>query len=134
MGSRVEELNSVRASRLPLEPSPHFACLCDFLRSSDFYEPAICRRLGMSGLSEVLSGDRARITLSGESETLGVLIRLFLLGEALEVKALESAIPAGVVEAMKELGLLIQDPSDFAPPLTPLPNRGGESGVGPGRR
>jgi len=129
LGSRVEELNSVRASRLPLEPSPHFACLCDFLRSSDFYEPAICRRLGMSGLSEVLSGDRARITLSGESETLGVLIRLFLLGEALEVKALESAIPAGVVEAMKELGLLIQDPSDFAPPLTPLPNRGGELGV-----
>ena len=81
MGSRTEELNSVRALRLPLEPSPHFACLRDFLRNSDFYEPSICRRVGMTGLSDFLSGDRTRITLSGESDTLGVLIRLFLLGE-----------------------------------------------------
>jgi len=123
-------LNSVRALRLPFEPSPHFACLRDFLRKSNFYEPSICRRVGMTGLSDFLSGDRTRITLSGETDTLGVLIRLFLVGESLEAKALESALPAGVVEAMRELGLLIQGPTDFAPPLAPLPNREGESGEG----
>ena len=130
MGSRTEELNSVRALRLQLEPSPYFACLCDFLRNSDYYEPSICRRVGMSGLSDFLSGDRTRITLAGESDTLGVLIRLFLVGESLEAKVLESAIPADVLDAMKELGLLIQDPTHFAPPLAPLSQRGGEIVVG----
>ena len=129
MGPRTEELNSVRALRLPLEPSPHFACLRDFLRKSNFYEPSICRRVGMAGLSDFLSGDRTRITLSSETDTLGVLIRLFLVGESLEVKVLESALPAGVVEAMRELGLLIQGPTDSAPPLA-LPNRGEEIGEG----
>ncbi|MGA2073060.1 MAG: class I SAM-dependent methyltransferase [Terriglobia bacterium] len=130
MGTQTEELKGVQALPLRLEPSPQFAFLRDFLRSSDFYEPPICRRAGLTGLDEFLAGDRVRGILSDQSDGLGVLIRLLLLGESLEVKVLETAIPAGVVEAMKELGLLIQDPTDFAPPLTPLPNRGGESGEG----
>ena len=130
MAPQAEELKGVSPLGLRLEPSPHFACLRDFLLHSDFYEPSICRRVGMTGLNEFLSGDRARITLSGGSDTLGVLIRLFLLGESLEVKDLESALPAGVVEAMKELGLLIQDPTDFAPALAPLSDPGGEAGAG----
>jgi SAM-dependent methyltransferase len=102
----------------------------DFLSSSDFYEPPICRRVGITGLNKFLAADRLRGILSGESDRLAVLIRLFLLGESLEAKVLESAIPAGAVEAMKELGLLIQDPTDFAPPHAPHPNPGGGTAAG----
>jgi hypothetical protein len=131
LGSRTEELNSVRALRLRLEPSPHFAFMRDFLSSSDFYEPPICRRVGITGLDKFLAADRMRGILSGESDRLAVLISLFLLGESLEAKVLESAIPAGAVEAMKELGLLIQDPTGFAPPLAPPPQPGrGNTGGG----
>jgi len=130
LGPQTEELRGVSPLRLRLEPSPYFALLRDFLRSSDFYEPPICRRVGITGLNKFLAADRMRGILSGESDRLAVLISLFLLGESLEAKVLESAIPAGAVEAMKELGLLIRDPTDFAPPLAPLPNRGGETVAG----
>jgi len=113
--------------RLRLEPSPHFSILRDFLRSSDFFEPPICHRVGVTGLNEFLATDRLRGTLSNGSDRLAVLIRLFLLGEPLEAKVLESSIPAGVVAAMKELGLLIQDPANFAPPSA---FRGGEAPMG----
>ena len=111
---RQEEPAGGSALRLRIEASPHFAFLRDFLRSSEFNEESICRRVGMAGLNEFLSGERSRGTLSGESDGLGVLIRLFLLGESLDVKVLESAIPAGAVEAMKGLGLLIDDVTDRA--------------------
>jgi SAM-dependent methyltransferase len=109
-----EELAGSSAMRLRLEPSPHFAFLHDFLRSLEFNEKSICGRLGMAGLNEFLSNDRARATRSGESDGLGFLIRLFLLGEPLGVKDLESVIPARALEAMKDLGLLIEDPADNA--------------------
>jgi len=117
------------ALRLRLEPSSLFAFLRDFLYRSEFNEQAICRRVGMAGLNEFLSGDQARGALLGESDALGVLIRLFLLGEPLDVEVVQAVIPASAVEAMKDRGLLIQDPADFHPPLAPLPNRGGELGV-----
>ena len=98
--------------RLRLEQSPHFAFLCDFLRNSEFNEESICRRLGMAGLNEFFSNDRARATLSGESDGLGFSIRLFLLGEPLRTRALESVISTRALEAMKDLGLLIEDPAD----------------------
>jgi len=100
--------------RLRLEQSPHFAFLRDFLRSSEFNEKSICCRVGMAGLNEFFSNDRARVTLSGESDGLGFLIRLFLMGEPLVVKALESVIPARALEAMRDLGLLIEDSADHA--------------------
>jgi SAM-dependent methyltransferase len=100
--------------RIRLEPSPDFAFLRDFLRGSEFTEESVCRRLGMAGLNEFLSNDRARATLSGESDGLGLLIRLFLLGEPLGVKDLESALPARALQAMKDLGLLIEGPADDA--------------------
>jgi SAM-dependent methyltransferase len=102
------------AMQLRLEPSPHFAFLRDFLRSSEFNEESICRRLDMAGLNELISKDRARITVAGESDGLGLLIRLLLLGEPLGVKDLECVFPARALEAMKEFGLLIADPSDNA--------------------
>ena len=111
---RHEEPAGASAMRLWLEPSPHFAFLRDFLLSSEFNEESICRRVGMAGLNEFLSNDRARETLSGESDRLGFLIRLFLLGEPLGVKDLESVIPARALDAMKDLGLLIEDPADHA--------------------
>ena len=111
---RHEEPTGGSALRLRLEPSPHFAFLRDFLRSSEFNEKSICCRVGMAGLNEFLSKDRARVTLSGESDGLGFLIRLFLLGEPLGTRALESLIPARALEAMKDLGLLIEDPADHA--------------------
>jgi methylase of polypeptide subunit release factors len=83
----------------------------DFLRNSEFNEESICRRVGMAGLNEFLSGDRSRVTLSGESDGLGFLIRLFLFGEPLGAKDLESVIPARALEAMQDLGLLIEDPA-----------------------
>jgi len=98
--------------RLCLKPSPHFAFLRDFLSASDFYEGSICPRAGMSGLNEFISKDRARVTLSGESDRLGFLIRLFLLGESLAVKDLEAVFPAGALEAMKDTGLLMEDPAE----------------------
>ena len=114
LGDATREPAGGSALRLRLEPSPHFAFLRDFLRSSEFNEESICRRVGMAGLNEFLSDDRARATLSGESDGLGFLIRLFLLGEPLGVKDLESVIPARALEAMKDLGLLIEDPADNA--------------------
>jgi len=112
--------------RLRLEPSPHFAFLRDFLCRSEFNEQSICRRAGVAGLNEFLSDDRLRVTPSGELDGLSALIRLFLVGEPLGVEALESVIPAGVLGAMKDLGLLIEEP----PPVVPLPSRGGEPGSG----
>ena len=102
------------AMRLRFDQSPHFAFLRDFLRSSEFNEESICCRGDMAGLNEFLSKDRARVTLSGESDGLGFLIRMFLLGESLGVKELESVIPTRALEAMKDLGLLIEDPADHA--------------------
>jgi SAM-dependent methyltransferase len=109
-----EQAGSASALRLRLEQSPHFAFLCDFLRSSEFNEKSICGRVGMAGLNEFFSNDRARVALSGESDGLGFLIRLFLMGEPLAVIDLEPAIPARALEAMKDLGLLIEDPTDHA--------------------
>ena len=112
MGMQHEEPIGATGLRLRLEPSPHFAFLRDFLTSSEFNEESICRRVGMAGLNEFLSKDPARIALSGESDRLGFLIRLFLLGESLGVKEPESVIPAHALEAMKDLGLLIEDPAN----------------------
>ena len=109
-----EESIGAMALRLRLEPSPHFAFLRDFLRRSEFYEEPICRRVGMAGLNEFFSNDRARVTLSNESDGLGFLIRLFLLGEPLGTGALQPIIPARALEAMKDLGLLVEDPADHA--------------------
>jgi len=125
-----EKTTGGSALRLRLEPSPHFAFLRDFLNRAEFYEEFICRRVGMAGLNEFLSNDRVRVTLSGESDRLGFLIRLFLLGEPLAVKDLESVLTARALDAMGDLGLLIQDPTDTSPPLAPLAGWGGESGVG----
>ena len=116
--------------RLRLEPSPQFAFLRDFLSSSEFYEESICGRVGMAGLNEFLSRDRARVTLSGAPDGLSFLIRLFLLGEALEVKDLETVFAARALETMQDLGLLVQGPAHCSPPLAPLPSGGVESGVG----
>ncbi len=66
----------------------------------------------MAGLNEFLSNDRSRATLSDESDGLGFLIRLLLLGEPLGTKDLEPVIPASALVAMKDLGLLIEDPAD----------------------
>ncbi len=99
---------------LRLEPSHQFAHLRDYLRGLQFSEGSICRRMGMAGLNEFLSSDRLRATLSNESDGLGFLIRLFLVGEALPTKDLDSVIPAGALQAMKDLGLLVEDPSDHA--------------------
>jgi SAM-dependent methyltransferase len=111
---RHEEPAGITAMRLWLEPSPHFAFLREFLRRSGFSEESICRRVGMVRLNEFLSNDRARATLSDESDGLGFLIRLLLLGDPLGAKDLESVFPAGALEAMKDLGLLIKDPADNA--------------------
>ena len=116
--------------RLRLEPSPHFAFFRDFLRRSEFNEPSICRRAGVAGLNEFLSNDRSAVTPSGELDGLSALVRLFLVGEPLGAEALEPVFPAGALDAMKALGLLIQDPADCAP-LAPLPSR--EKGKGVGR-
>jgi SAM-dependent methyltransferase len=100
--------------RLRLQPSPDFAFLRDFLGSLEFNEQSICRRVGMAGLNEFLSMDRARVTVSGESDRLGFLIRLFLLGDALALTDVESVFPARALDAMKDLGLLIEDPAGGA--------------------
>ena len=111
---RHEELAKGSALQLRVEPSPHFAFLRDFLRSSGFNEESICRQVGVKGLNEFLPEDRSRTTLSGESDGLGVLTRLFLFGEPLSSKVLESVIPGRALAAMKDLGLLIEDPADKA--------------------
>jgi len=112
LGTRYEETPGGTGLRLRLDPSPHFASLRDFLRSSEFNEEAICRQVGMAGLNEFLSGDRARATLTDETSGLGVLIRLFLFGEPLAARDLESALLPRALEAMTDLGLLIEDPAD----------------------
>ena len=100
------------ALRLRLEPSSHFAALRDFLRHSEFNEPTICHRAGIAGLNEFLFENRKWSTFATESDGLGILIRMFLIGEQLGVQVLEGAIPARALEAMKNLGLLIEDPAD----------------------
>jgi len=112
LGTRQEETPGDTGLRLRLDPLPHFAFLRDFLRSSEFNEEAICRRVGMAGLNEFLSGDRTRATLTDEASGLGVLIRLFLFGEPLAARDLEAALLPRALEAMTDLGLLIEDPVD----------------------
>jgi len=112
LGIQQEKGQGGSTLRLQLEPSPLFSVLRDFLTGSGFYEESICRRLGMVGLNEFLSNNRTRATLSDEADGLGFLIRLFLLGEPLGVKELESVIPARALDAMKDLGLLVENPAD----------------------
>ena len=100
------------ALRLGLEPSSHFAALRDFLRHSEFNETTICRRAGVAGLHEFLFENRKWPSFATESDGLGLLIRLFLIGEQLSVQVLEAAIPAPALEAMEKLGLLIEAPAD----------------------
>ena len=92
-------------SPLRLEPASAIEAVRAALRESGFDEQSVCGRL------EIESLDRFRAIRDGRpdvppADALDVLIRLFLDNEPLAWAAADALMPAGAVDAMREVGLL----------------------------
>jgi hypothetical protein len=79
---------------LLLDPSPQFEILRDYLRVVGFNTKSICQSLNIPELPVLLTRHRKRVRPPGGNDELSVLIRLLLMGESIEMKTLEAAVPA----------------------------------------
>lgn len=94
------------------QDSPHFALLREYLRSIGFNERSICSRLGIPDLTVLLTRRRKSLPPLKDSDALGLLIRLMLLGESVKAAELEAAFPAAIDAALGGLGLVVREESD----------------------
>ncbi len=89
----------------PFPPPKHFAALRACLTQAGYTENAVCERLQISGLHELLKGKKIEAPAEPQ-DTLGLLIRFFLLGVCVSRDELQARLPAEVLTALAELGLL----------------------------
>ncbi len=113
MGNPSEETAHNSAMPLRFAGEKQFACVRSLLRSGAFNEPSICRHLKLSHFDQVLGLSRTEATLSEPSDRLGILIRLFLLREAVRIEEIRSVLPSEGLDALEALGLLTSDPADY---------------------
>jgi len=97
---------------LCLQNSPSFELLRNYLQAAGFNEQSICSRLGITELCELIINPRKYAIPPQESDALGLLTRLLLLGESFKKEELESVISSRVVEALMNLGLASLDATD----------------------
>jgi SAM-dependent methyltransferase len=96
------------------QDSPNFAVLREYLRSIGFNERLICTRLGIPELTVLLTRRRKSLAPLQDSDELGLLIRLMLLGESLKKEDVEAGLPPATVAALIELELAVPDSADGA--------------------
>ena len=110
---------------IPLRLSdPHqFVLLREFLDAAGYRQDAVCERLGLKSTQAYL---QLKPAATGEppADLLDVLIRLFLVGETLPWSVLKTTIPAPVMEAIQDMGLLVRgEPDTFYAPVALYPAR-----------
>lgn len=120
MGNPTEKTDGDSGLPLRLAEDEQFAIARSLLRGSEFNEPRICQRLKLSHFDQVLGLSQAEAVLSEPSDRLGVLIRLFLLREALRIEELRPVLPAEGLEALQALGLLTSLPADRCLRVSPV--------------
>ncbi len=97
-----------------------FALVRGILRQSGYTENAICERLELKALHEysaIAAGTRRSLA---DDSLVSHLIRLFFCGECLPVGQLESLLPRAVIDALRGLGLLCDDPARPAECYSPV--------------
>ena len=96
---------------LRLGSRDHFSAVREFLGQAAYSEQAVCKRLGLGGLHEYLSGGEksASNAPTGVSDALDVLLRVFLAGNTVSRDLLAGLIPSAVRESMEVLGILCAD-------------------------
>src|SRR5215208_4337525 len=87
-----------------------FVTLRNFLLSAPYTEPEICRRVGIASIYEFRTVREGRAVDPVLRDTLDVLIRLFLDGEAVGSDIVRARVPDDALGAMGELGLLVPSP------------------------
>jgi len=97
---------------LRFHPAEAFATLRAFLKDAAYSEAAVCRRMGVSSLAQLLTR-KPRASPPAAGDALDLLISVFLLGEFGTRASAENLLPGEVRRAMQELGLLAQDGDSY---------------------
>jgi methylase of polypeptide subunit release factors len=97
---------------LPLIAGPPglFQRLRGFLKDSNYFEAAVCERLGLKASEDFLTLSPNVPSPRFIRDGLDFLARLFLIGEFVDQSDLESWVPGPVVESMTGLGLIAPSP------------------------
>lgn len=86
--------------------------VADLFRQSQFNESSLCSLMKISSLADLFAVKRDDLDLSAaSSETVALLIRLFLLSEPVGREAAERILPPGALQSLLALDLLRTDPS-----------------------
>lgn len=83
-----------------------FFTLHGFLSDSGYTERAVCERLGLSAIEQCLRLRPNPNSPHAVHDHLDLLARLFLIGESIAEGELKHALPASVLEAATEVGIL----------------------------
>ena len=84
-----------------------FVTLRNFLLSAPYTGPEICRRVGIASIYEFRTVREGRAADPILRDTLDVLIRLFLDGEAVGGDVVRTRVPDDALRVMREVGLLV---------------------------
>ncbi len=85
-----------------------FASVHQFLRESGYTEPAICARLEIASIHQLVGQPDISFPTLAEDEPLALLIRIFLMSETASVATLDAMFQSPVVNALRSLGLLTE--------------------------
>lgn len=88
-----------------------FALVRGFLKQSGYTESAVCERLELSVLHEYSTIAASTPRLLSDDSLVSHLIRLFFCGECLPLAQLKSLLPSEVMDSLRSLGLLCDDPA-----------------------
>ncbi len=95
---------------LRLGAPEQFAALRSALIQLRYDEPSVCERLGIASIYEFLTEWDSRPTGGAARDGLDALIHLLIFGETLSRENLEALLPATVLAAFEELGVLAEVP------------------------
>ena len=107
MTAAVEEqtMPTPTPSPLRLEAGDAFETMRAFLRSANFDEDEICRRLGLESIDQFRAVRDGRPS-AAPRDALDVLVHLFLDNEPLAWSEVETLVPGNALAAMRSLGLV----------------------------
>ena len=85
-----------------------------FLNQAGYREQTVSKRLGLEGLHEYLScsEESSSPALAELSDTLDILLRVFLVGNSVSRALVDRFVPSVARESMEALGILCADPAD----------------------
>jgi SAM-dependent methyltransferase len=95
---------------LKVSPKEHFAPLRRFLVESGYTETAVCERLGLPHIERSLTLQPTPGAPHSAQDRLDLLAHLFLIGEFVTQRELETWLPAPALEAASVLGLIAPFP------------------------